>query len=282
MERFIMKKFKLGLQLYSVRDEMAKDFEGTLKKVSEMGYEYVEFAGYFDKTAEEIKAMMDKYGLKSISVHQGYEVFLEDDAQEKIDFLKVLGVKYVVVPWMGVEKHKGGPENDKALNELKAVAELLKKNDMMLGYHNHEFEFGKYEDKFLLEWLLEELGDDMTPEIDTCWVHYAGINPQEYILKYKGKLPLIHLKDFVCKNLAGGPVYALIDNDGKAKKAATRDDNGFEYRPLGDGVQDIPAIIKSAEECGTEYLIVEQDGFSDIEPMVAVKRSIDYLKSLGL
>ena len=277
-----MKNFKLGLQMYSVRDEMAKDFEGTLKKVSEMGYEYVEFAGYFDKTAEEIKAIMDKYGLKSISVHQGYEPFLEEDAQEKIDFLKVLGVKYVVIPGFRVDKHKGSADNDKTVKELKAIAELLNKNGMQLGYHNHDFEFNKYDDKYLLEWLLEDIGDDITPEIDTCWVHYAGINPQEYILKYKGKLPLLHLKDFACKNIAAGPVYALTDDKGNAIKASSIENNGFEFRPVGDGIQDFPAIIKAAEECGTEYLIVEFDGFSDIEPMVAVKRSIDYLKSLGL
>jgi len=277
-----MKKFKLGLQLYSLRDDMAKDFEGTLKKVSEMGYEYVEFAGYFDKTAKDIKAVMDKYGLKSISVHQGYDIFLADDAQEKIDFLKVLGVKYVVIPWMGVEKHKGSDDYEKTIEELNSVNELLKKNGMQLGYHNHDFEFKKYDNKFLLEWLLEDLKGAMIPEIDTCWVHYAGINPQEYILKYKGRLPLLHLKDFVCKNLAGGPVYDLIDNEGKAEEAPSKEDNGFEFRPVGDGIQDIPAIIKSAEECGTEYLIVEQDGFSDIEPIKAVKRSIDYLKSIGL
>ena len=277
-----MKKFKLGLQLYSLRDEMAKDFEGTLKKVSEMGYEYVEFAGYYDKTAEEIKAIMDKYGLKSISVHQGYEVFLAEEAQEKIDFLKVLGVKYVVIPGMRVENHKGSDNYEKTIEELRSVSELLEKNGMQLGYHNHDFEFKKYDNKFLLEWLLEDLKGTMIPEIDTCWVHYAGINPQEYILKYKGSLPLLHLKDFACKNLGDGPVYDIINNGGNAKEAPSQEDNGFEFRPVGDGVQDIPAIIKSAEECGTEYLIVEHDGFTDIEPSECVKRSIDYLKSLGL
>lgn len=277
-----MKKFKIGLQLFSVRDELAKDFEGTLKKISEMGYEYVEFAGYYDKTAEEIKAILDKYNLKAISVHQSYEAFIGEDAQKNVDFIKTLGVKYAAIPWMGKEKHKGSDDYEKALTEIKDAAKNLKDSGIQLLYHNHDFEFEKYDGKFLLEWLLEDLDGVMLPELDTCWVHYAGNNPCEYMLKYKGQLPVVHLKDFVCKNLASGPVYGLIDADGKEMKNASREDNGFEFRPVGHGVQDIPAIIKSCEECDSEYLIVEQDGFTDIEPLEAVKQSVDYLKSLGL
>ena len=277
-----MKNFKLGIQLYSLRDDMAKDFEGTLKKVREMGYEYEEFAGYFDHSAEEIKAMLDKYGLKCISVHQTYDVFLGEDAQKHIDFLKVLGVKYPAIPWMGANKHKGSELYEETLKDIAAVAAKLKENGMQLLYHNHDFEFEKYEDKYLLEWFLEDLNGAVLPEIDTCWVHYAGLNPQEYILKYKGQLPLLHLKDFECEKLAGGPVYDLIDSKGNTGKKASKEDNGFVLKPVGYGRQDMPAIIKAAEECGTELLIVEQDTFTGIEPLDAVKKSIDYLKSIGL
>lgn len=277
-----MKKFKIGLQLFSLRDEMSKDFEGTLKKVSEMGYECVEFAGYYDHTAEEVKSMLDKYGLKAISVHQGYEAFIGDDAKKNVDFLKTIGVKYAAIPWMGLDKHKGHDLFEQALTEIEEAADNLKADGIQLLYHNHDFEFEKYENKFYIEWLLEALNGKMLPEFDTCWIHYSGNNPQEYILNYKNQIPVLHLKDFVCKKFADGPVYDLIDKDGKTgDKKPTREDNGFEFRPIGDGIQDIPAILKSAEECGTEYLIVEQDGFTNIEPLEAVKRSIDYLKSIG-
>ena len=93
-----MKKFNVGLQLYSVREDMAKDFEGTLKKVAEMGYEYVEFAGYFGKSAKEIKEILNRYGLKCISVHQGPAPFF-DNGYEIIDYLKELGIEYCVIPW---------------------------------------------------------------------------------------------------------------------------------------------------------------------------------------
>jgi len=86
-----MKQFKIGVQLYSVRDDMARDFEGTLQKIADMGYEYVEFAGYYGRSSEEIKALLDKLGLKCISVHQGLE-FFENDPQAGVDFLKGFGV----------------------------------------------------------------------------------------------------------------------------------------------------------------------------------------------
>ena len=121
-----------------------------------MGYEYVEFAGYYDKTAEEIKAILDKYNLKAISVHQSYTAFIGEDAQKNVDFIKTLGVKYAAIPWMGKEKHKGSDDYEKALTEIKEAAKNLKDSGIQLLYHNHDFEFEKYDGKFLLEWLLED------------------------------------------------------------------------------------------------------------------------------
>ena len=104
-----MKKFKIGIQLYGVKHAMAADFEGTLKAIADMGYEYVEFAGYHGKTAEELVAVLDKYGLKCVSVHQGIE-FFDENPQEKIDFLKAFGTKYSIIPWYDVKKLAGGEE----------------------------------------------------------------------------------------------------------------------------------------------------------------------------
>ena len=276
-----MKKFKIGLQLYSVREDMEKDMEKTLKAVKDMGYDYVEFAGYFGRTAEEVKAMLDKYGLTAVSVHQGYEVFLEDE-KYNIDYLKTLGVKYCAIPWMGVEKHAGNEVFPQTVTDITKVAKALKENGIQMLYHNHDFEFKKYQDKFLLDWLYDSIPADLLQtEIDTCWVKYSGNDPVEYMKKYKGRADVLHLKDFVCKAFGGGPVYALIDNEGKENDAPSQEDNGFEFRPVGQGLQDFESIIKAAEEIGIEYLIVEQDSWPTATALESAKQSREYLKTLG-
>ena len=275
-----MKKFNVGIQLYGVRNSMAADFEGTLKAIADMGYEYVEFAGYYDKSSEEIKALLDKYGLKCISVHQRLE-FFDDDPQGKIDYLKGFGVEFVVVPWMETTKLAGYPEWEATKKNFIEMADLFKKNGMMLGYHNHDFEFVKVDGKYVHDYIFEAVDTDkIVPELDTCWVHYAGIKPEEKIREFAGRVPVVHLKDFVCKNLGGGPVYDLIGTGGGTAKTASREDNGFEFRPLGMGIQNFKAILEACEECGTHTVIVEQDktygGMSELE---AAKIARDYLKN---
>ncbi len=276
-----MGNLKIGLQLYSVRDDMEKDMYAALKKVKEIGYDYVEFAGYFDHTAKEVRAMLDEIGLTAISAHQGYSLFLEK-GQEAVDYLKEIGAKYVAIPWMDKADHKSGDHYDRILDEIKTVGKLLHDNGIQFLYHNHDFEFDKYEDKFLLDWLYESVPFDyLQTEIDTCWVKYAGYDPCEYIKKYTGRSPVVHLKDFTCKQFASGPVYALIDEDGKEIEKDSGDDNGFHFRPLGMGLQDFKAILKASEEAGAEYAIVEQDQSEDRPAMESAKISREHLKTLG-
>ncbi len=274
-----MKKFKIGLQLYSVREEMEKDMDATLKAVKEMGYDYVEFAGFFGKSADEVKVILDKYDLTAISVHQGYEAYLEK-GQEAADYLKALGIKYSAIPWMGVEKHAGSEGFDQAMADITKAAELLKENGIQMLYHNHDFEFAKFEDKFLLDWLYETLPAElMQTEIDTCWVKHAGYDPAEYVKKYTGRAEVLHLKDFI-SNGVSGRVYDLIGEDADSGEAA-KEDIVFEFRPLGQGKQDFASILEAAEEAGVEYLIVEQDAWPTAPALESVKQSREYLKTLG-
>lgn len=274
-----MRKINVGLQLYSVKNAMSEDFYGTLKAVRDMGYEYVEFAGYHGKTAEEIKAVLDELGLKCVSVHQSID-FYNDDPIAAVKFLKTFGVKYNVIPWYPIEKLYGSkewPETTKRFNE---IAEILAENGMKLGYHNHDWEFTVADGKYIEEHILESVPEEkIEPELDTCWVKYAGVSPVEMINKYKGKVTLVHLKDFTCKKLAAGPAYALIGADGSEIRTS-RADNGFEFRPLGDGMQDFGPILEACDACGTELVVVEQDapsmGLTELE---SVKRSREYLKN---
>jgi sugar phosphate isomerase/epimerase len=273
-----MKKFKIGVQLYSLRDEMEKDFFGTLKKVKEIGYDYVEFAGYFGHTAREVRSILDELGLTCISVHQGPDIFLEN-GKEAVDYLKTIGAKYCAVPWYPIENFMGD-KFDETIKKFKKVSALLRENGIRLTYHNHDFEFTKDGGEYILEKIYAAMGDDIEGEVDTCWAHYAGVDPSKFLLKYSGKMKTVHLKDFVCTKLAAGPVYALIDNSGKAV-SGSQEERGFRYVPIGQGRQNIPEILDAADKAGIEYVIVEQDSSYETPCLEAAKMSRDYLKSLG-
>lgn len=274
-----MKQFKIGLQLYTVALEMEKDMPGTLQKVKDMGYDYVEFAGYFGRTAEEVRALCDEIGLEIVSVHQKHDVFMTQP-REAVEYLKTLGVKYCAVPWVGLDMWK---ENYHGLiEELSKTSDILKEGGISLLYHNHEFELlEKIDGEFILDKMCKELGrDKIVPQLDVCWVHYAGQRPEEYIKKY-AYMKVLHLKDFVCDNLGAGPVYALIDENGNTPKNRDRKTDGFHFRPVGSGRQDIPSILKAAEETDIEYIIVEQDYDFPEGCLAAAQKSREYLKSIG-
>ncbi len=275
-----MKRFNVGIQLYGVRNSMAADFEGTLKALSEMGYEYVEFAGYYGKSSEEISSLLKKYGLKCISVHQGLD-FFDEAPDEKCEFLKGFGVKYSVIPWYERSELAGSEKWEKTKERFNTAADLLQKHGMMLGYHNHEFEYEKADGKYLHDYIFEAVSEDkIVPELDTCWVRYAGLDPAEAIRKYRGRVDIVHLKDFTAKRLGTGPVYDLIDGSGSdSGRPRTREDNGFEFRPLGQGMQDFAKILAACEQCGTETVIVEQDKTYDISELEAARISREYLKA---
>ena len=277
-----MKKFKVGIPLDSLREEMEKDMEKTLQRVKEIGYDYVEFAGYFGKSAEEIRALLDKYGLECISVHQGADFYI-DGGQNAFDFIKTLGAKYSAIPWYEKEKLAGSDEWENTVALFTKLGEDMKANGLQLLYHNHDFEFNKFEDKYLIDHIYDSIPNNLiNPEFDTCWVKYAGEDPIKYIEKYAGRVTVLHLKDFVCKNYAAGPAYALIDNEGNAVESVSKEDNEFRFKPCGHGVQDFKSILEAAEKCGTEYVIVEQDAWYDECPFECAKKSREHLKSLGI
>ena len=266
---------KLGVQLYSVRDDMAQDFEGTLKKVKEMGYEGVEFAGLFDKSAKEVKALCAKYDLEPVSAHVSLGDMREDPFV--IETYAAIGCKFIAIPWLNEEDRPGHENGDKLIGDAAILGAVAKKNGMKLCYHNHDFEFEKIDGKYVLDMLYEALPADLLlAELDTCWVNVGGEDPAEYVRKYAGRVDIIHLKDFAGQKSEN--MYALIGvNDGKKEDTV----GDFEFRPVGQGLQNMPAILEAAKESGTEWAIVEID-----EPckgktaMQCIKESADYLKTV--
>lgn len=268
-----MKDFKVGIQLYSVRDHMNQDFYGTLKAIKNAGYDYVEFAGYFGKSAEEIRAMLDELGLECISVHEGAETYL-NGGKAAVDFLNTIGAKYSAIPWYPIEKLKG--DFDATVEKFKKTSDLLAEGCIRLLYHNHDFEFQKLGGEYILDKIYSAMDGKLEGQVDTCWVHYAGIDPSEYLLRYKGQMKVLHLKDFECENLASGPVYELINSD---ESNPDKNEAGFKFKPLGEGRQDFAKILAAAEEVGIEYVIVEQDDSYEQDSIAAAAQSRKYLKA---
>lgn len=268
-------KFPIALQLYSVRDDIAADFEGTLKKVKSMGYDGVEFAGLYGKSAAEVKKMCDEIGLIPISAHVPYGELLKGDETFKI--YAEIGCKYIVIPWINGEYLAGGEKNAEFNENVRKFGELANANGMKLCYHNHDFEFQKVDGEYKLDRLYNDVPSELLlTQLDTCWVNVGGENPADYIRKYNGRIEIIHLKDFV-----GGKsenMYGLIGTDGKE---APKENSKFELRPVGSGVQDFPAILKATEEVNAKWVIVEQDNPSmGKTPIECAQVSINYLKTL--
>jgi len=252
-----MKRLKIGIQLYSLRGEMEKDVEKTLERVAEMGFEFVEFAGYFGKSAEELRSILDKYGLEGASVHQGFDFnTTEEEYKRQISFLKTLGVKLWGVPC--VDKSNFIPyEPLRALTQgFNTLGTYLKRSGIELCYHNHDFELEKYNGKSHLDRAFDTFDRCLvSPEFDVCWLNYGGADPVEYVKKHGYYSKIIHLQDYKIE------------------------DEKIKFMPLGEGVVDFPAIIRAINDSNIEYLVYEKDEWYD-DALEDAAKSIKYIRSL--
>lgn len=256
-----MKQFKVGLQLFSIREALEADFEGTLQKVKDIGYDYVEFCNkyFFDKSGKEVKEILDKIGLQCFSVHQDYWWFSQDK-QNVINNLVDVGAKYCTLPWFSPDTLNN--DLDSAIKDIGEFSASARNAGLKFYYHNHYTELNKIDDEYILDKILNAFPDgEVNPQFDVAFFLKAKEDPAEYIRKYAGRVDLVHLKDAVLK-----------EEDGEIKLSSTS---------VGEGALDIPAILKACEEAGTEYIIVEQSSLPDFS-LDGVKASRDYLKSLGL
>lgn len=277
------KRIKVAVQLYSVRGDLEKDFYGTLKAVKDMGYEGVEFAGLYGHTPEQVKAWCKELGLTAVSAHVPFNEMLAD-MDKVINDYKTIGCEYIAVPWVGPEHQPDGEQYIAFLDDLKILGQQAKDAGITLLYHNHDFEFKlidsgmKHKEPgldFMYAWVPEDL---LQTELDLCWVKYAGYDPVKYILKYSGRTPVLHFKDYYVEGEQEGTPYELIGDEKATEEAAKPT---FEFRPLGQGVQDIQALLNAADESGCKWIVVEQDQPSmEKTPMECIKMSVEYLKPM--
>lgn len=270
-----MYNFPIALQLYSVRDDMEADFAGTLKKVKSFGYDGVEFAGLFGHSADEVKKMCADAGVTPISAHVPYDELKKGD--ETFKTYAEIGCKYIVIPWINAEYLAGGEKNAEFYENVKKFGELANKYGMKLCYHNHDFEFEKFDGEYKIDLLYKAISPELlSTQLDTCWVNVGGEDPAEFVRKYNGRIEIVHLKDFA--GTKGGNMYALIGNDESKKKEAS---GTFEFRPVGSGLQNFSAILEACKDVNAKWVVVEQDQPSmGKTPLECAETSINYLKTI--
>ncbi len=274
-----MKTLPVAVQLYSIRDDASANPEAALRAVKEMGYDGVEFAGLYGYAPEKIKALCEEYGLTPISAHVPLDE-MAADPEGVIGAYAVIGVKYIAVPYLQEERRPGFAGWEGTIADIKRCAEVARAKGIKMLYHNHDFEFVKIDGEYALDILYNTISEDLlATEIDTCWVNVAGEVPADYIRKYTGRSPVVHLKDFYKAGEKAEGMYELI---GIKPESETASEESFGFRPVGHGLQNIPAILEASVDAGAEWVVVEQDRPAlGLTPMESIKTSREYLKSLG-
>jgi sugar phosphate isomerase/epimerase len=253
----------IGLQLYSVRNLLPTDFDGTLRRLSEAGYREVEAAGYFNKTAAEFRHAMDLAGLRCISAHHTLAQ-LRSQLDELIDFGHTLGLEYIVCSSSGgVHRDpnaKGAPTLDDwryIAGELNRIGERTGAAGIVLGVHNHIPEFAVENGTVVYDELLR-LTDPkhVVFEMDCGWVTAAGHNPVDYLSKAPNRFPLLHVKDMTRE--AGGKFHSVV---------------------LGTGVIDYHPILRAAT--GLKHYFIEQEEFAG-DPMTELRADAGFMRKMDI
>jgi sugar phosphate isomerase/epimerase len=257
---------KIGVQLYTVRDQMKADFDGTLAKVAQIGYKEVEFAGYFGRTGQQVRAALDKNSLSAPSTHVQYDE-LDEKFPSVIETSQAIGLHYIVCPWIPEELRKSPDIWKQAGAKFNHAGEQSKKAGIQFAYHNHWFEFLAVNGKLPYDELLKECDANLVKmELDLCWITVAGADPIKYFDRYPGRFPLVHVKDM--KKLpqvstAGGQDFG---------------DTMKDMTAVGSGIIDWKKIFAHSEKAGIKHYIVEHD--KPENPFESITQSYEYLEKL--
>lgn len=263
---------KVGVQLYTVRDAMKQDFSGTIAKVAAIGYKEIEFAGYFDHSPADVRAILDKNGLTAPSCHVGYDV-VQNRWPETISAAQIIGETYIVCPSVDAKVLKS-PDGWKQVTDLfnKAGA-ASKKEGIQFAYHNHTGEFQPDPNlggKLPYDFLLENTDPNLVKmEMDLCWISVTGQDPVSYFSRFPGRFPLVHVKDFKSMPAPSPDNKVMRPNDAFEKNEMTEP---------GSGVIDWRRIFSHSDEAGIQHYFVEHDKPADTFASLAA--SYKYLSTL--
>ena len=267
----------LGLQLYSVRDQLKADYTGTLKQVAGLGYREVEAAGFYNLPAEQVKADMAAVGLRCVSAHYPASQ-LTEHFDAILDFHKRLGTaKYIICAFPGFPpgSNAGSLPHRRQLDaftldvwkwnagQFNAWGKKVKQAGFQFGYHNHTMEFRPQNGTVPYDLLLKETDPEFViMELDCGWVTVGGGSPEHYLRTYSHRIKMLHIKDF-----ASDPGHSSSSNPPPAAE-------------LGRGTVDFAAIFKAIKPGAIEHMFVEQEAYPDMPWMEALRVDADYLKKI--
>jgi len=252
----------IGLQLYTVRDQMAKDFEGSIAKVAATGYKEVEFAGYFGRTPQQVRAVLDRHGLTAPSAHIPIED-LRSKLPQVLDAAHVIGHRYIVNPWINKEDRTSLDDWKKIADFFNQTGKKVKAAGLQFAHHNHDFEFKPTDGTVPYDLLLKETDPSLVKlEMDLYWITAAGQDPLKYFNQYPGRYPMLHVKDRPVK--LAHPVYEV---------------EGAKFAPVGRGVIDFNRVFADADKGGVKHYYVEQD-YTQGSPFEAIKISYEDLRKM--
>lgn len=242
---------RIGVQLYSVRRLMQEDFVGTLEAVAAIGYDEVEFAGYFDREPQEVKAILDRLGLDAPAAHVSIDL-LRSDLAGTIERARAIGHRYLICPWLAPQERDSIAAYRALAAFFDEVGAACREAGLAFAWHNHEFEFEELEGRVPFDILLDETDPELvTFELDLFWIVKGGADPLAYFERHPGRFPLCHVKDMT----AGGE---MVD--------------------VGAGAIDFAAIFARAAPAGLRYFFVEHD--EPAEPLASIAASHDHLRAL--
>jgi sugar phosphate isomerase/epimerase len=247
-------RIPIGVQLYSVRKECAKDLPGTLSALSKMGYKAVEFADYFERDAKTLRRMLDDAGLKCCGTHIYLDTMLGDSLPKTVEFNATLGNRFLIVRSLPGKYTANRPGYERAADLCSEVAEKLKPYDMRIGYHNHENEFKPLEGELPWDTFFNRAKDDVIIQLDTANAASAGANPAMFLQKFPGRVASLHVKAF-----------------SKAKSGALIGDDELPWKEIFN-------ICETS--AGTEWYVVEYESHL-YSPLVAVEKTLDVLRRWG-
>lgn len=259
-----------GVQLYTVRSELRRDFRGTLQRIAAMGYREVEFAGYFDQPPRALRDLLDGLGLAAPSAHVDERLFGAEGAGI-IDAALTLGHRHLVFPWVDPSQWRDLDGWKRRAESFNRAGELCRRAGLQFCYHNHHFEFATLQGRRPYDLLLSDCDAQLVKmELDLCWAVAARQDPLALLKAHPGRFPLVHLKQLkALPPLQGSDVLSLKMED--ANRLMTE---------VGPGAVDFAGLLADPASQGIRHFFVEHD--EPAAPLASIETSLRWLRALTL